>query len=131
MLDSMLPPVPRDGEGGVTPHLDDYQRRTWTGWSLPYGAVDAFSMMDAKGNLIERPERRQPPVRRLPQGRDLRDVSRLIDSMIRNTPQGMGGRREGEGVVEACCRLARVPRDESGYPGLGNMTHKQALRRAA
>ena len=71
--------------------LDERLVRIECGWSLPLSRLASHSLMDEKGNMVERdaPASTPWPVPR----RSLRPWQRVTESMMRDIPTHYGGRR--------------------------------------
>lgn len=62
------------------------------GLTLPLSKLPSFSLMDAKGNIVERDAPQRKPWR-VPKS-ELRPCLRLVESMMRDAPRYYGGRRK-------------------------------------
>ena len=87
-----------DRKRGARVRLGDHLVRTGDGgWCLPLSKVPWFSLMDVRGNLIEKPD---PPVTPWPVMKSqLRPWLRLVESMQRDMPRYFGGYRCVAGPV--------------------------------
>jgi hypothetical protein len=97
-----------------------------TGWSMPLSRVGDFSVMDVRGNIVERETPVKTPARYVERSQ-LRPWGRLVDSMVRDLPRFYGGRRIGLEAID----LERYRAAKRVDVILGRLFAREDLRVAA